>query len=50
MKGSYQPYSHGEGIDILVKCIQQKDCLNHHVIHTVHIEFDLSPAIAVAQA
>jgi len=44
------PHSHGEGIDILIECVQQKDRLNHHIIHTVHIEFDLSPAITMPQA
>jgi hypothetical protein len=45
-----QPHSHGEGVNILIKCIQQKDRLNNHVIHTVNIELDLCPAIAMPQA
>jgi len=46
------PHSHGEGIDILIECVQvqQKDRLDHHIIHTVHIELDLSPAITMPQA
>jgi hypothetical protein len=45
-----RPNSHGEGIDILVKSIQQKDCLNHHVVDTIHIELHLGSAVAMPQA
>jgi len=45
-----RPDSHGEGIDVLVKCIQQKDCLDHHVVNTIHIELHLGPAVAMPQA
>ena len=45
-----RPNSHGEGVDVLVKSIQQKDCLNHHVVNTVHIELHLGPAVAMPQA
>ena len=32
------PYTHAESIDVFVKCIQQTDALDDHVIYTVHIE------------
>ena len=45
-----RPHSHGERIDVLVKCIQQEDSLNHHVVNAVHIELHLRPAVAMTQA
>lgn len=50
MRTRKRPDSHGEGIDVLVKCIQQKDSLDHHVVNTIHIELHLGPAVAMPQA
>lgn len=49
MDGSNKPHTHGEGIDILVKSIQKKNCLNNHIVNSVDIEFHLCSAVTVPQ-
>ena len=41
------PDSHGERIDIFIKSIKKEDCLNHHIVNPVDIEFDFCPAVTV---
>lgn len=43
------PYSHGKGIDILVKLVQQRNSLDNHVVYSVDIELDFGSGVAVAQ-
>lgn len=45
----YIPNSHREGIDVLVKLIQETDTLNDHVVHSVDIKLDLVSRITVAK-
>ncbi|KAK3010808.1 hypothetical protein RJ639_012747 [Escallonia herrerae] len=46
----YKPESHRTGIDILIKKIEMRYCLNNHIVNTIYIELDLCPAITVAQS
>lgn len=41
---------HGEGVDIFIQLVEEADALDNHVIHTVYVELDLGPGIAVSKA
>lgn len=43
------PDTHGKGVDIFVQLIQKCNALDDHVVHSVDIELDLGPGVAVAQ-
>lgn len=43
------PDSHGEWIDILIKCVEKEDCLNDHIVNPVDIKFNLGSAVTVAK-
>lgn len=45
----FLPNSHGESVDVFVQLIQQRDGLDDHVVHPVHVELDLRPRVAVAE-
>lgn len=46
---SLLPNAHGESVDVLVQLIQQRNRLDNHVVHSVHVELDFGPGVAVAE-
>ena len=43
------PDSHRESVDVLVQLIQKTNCLDYHVISTIHIEFYLGTRKAMTK-
>jgi len=41
--------SHGEGIEIFIQLIQERDTLDDHVIDSIDIEFDLGSRVSVSE-
>eukprot|EP00882_Tetradesmus_deserticola_P033920 GHRQ01038792.1.p2 GENE.GHRQ01038792.1~~GHRQ01038792.1.p2 ORF type:complete len:131 (-),score=21.48 GHRQ01038792.1:131-523(-) len=44
------PHAHDEGVNVLVQCVEQRDGLDDHVVHLVHVELHLGAAVRVRQA
>lgn len=43
------PNAHGERVDVFVQLIQQRDRLDDHVVHPVHVELHFGSRVAVAK-
>ena len=41
------PYSHVEGVDVLVQGFEKTNSMYNHVIHSIEIEFHVGSAVAV---
>lgn len=43
------PNAHGERVDVFVQLIQQRNRLDDHVVHPVHVELHFGSRVAVAK-
>mmetsp|Transcript_63779 Transcript_63779/g.152082 ORF Transcript_63779/g.152082 Transcript_63779/m.152082 type:complete len:238 (-) Transcript_63779:248-961(-) len=50
MPGIPLPHSHCESVDVFVKIVQQRNCVDDRLILTIGVELHLASAVAVSQA
>lgn len=43
------PDTHGEGVDVFVKLVQQSNGLDDHVVYPIDVEFDFGSGVAMTK-
>ena len=43
------PDAHSKRVDVLVQRVEERNCLDDHVVASVHVKLDLATAVAVAK-